>query len=172
MITHAFTEYLKYKRKAMGRHGTHSPFVYDLVDNALLKNIHYPHSDEALQPILQQSFPAHYKDAICKIALHYSCKNIACVAVPGSYLITADLLWINTNDEKKWPEIFDAAVPSLGEYSIVIVSNIHTTPAHTAAWQQLCNNTSVRMSIDMYRIGMLLFRKEFKIKQSFVLKTR
>lgn len=35
MTVHSIIELLKYKWKAKGRHGIHSPFVYDLVDKGL-----------------------------------------------------------------------------------------------------------------------------------------
>jgi hypothetical protein len=39
-----------------------------------------------------------------------------------------------------------------------------------AAWQTIKNNAAVTCRIDLFFIGIVLFRKEFKEKQHFVIR--
>jgi hypothetical protein len=54
--------------------------------------------------------------------------------------------------------------------SIVIVKNIYQDPQHATAWEQLIADPSVRMSINLFFIGLLFFKEDFKAKQHFILK--
>ena len=42
MNSYQFVEYLKYCKKAKGRHGTHSPFVYSFIEEGINKNRKLP----------------------------------------------------------------------------------------------------------------------------------
>lgn len=46
MSFHTFIEYLKYRLKAKGRHGTHSPFVYAFVDQVLMDKSPVPFKEK------------------------------------------------------------------------------------------------------------------------------
>jgi hypothetical protein len=123
---HAIIEYLKYRIKAKGRHGTHSPFVYALVDQ-----------------VLSAQSPISFKE---KLQNHFP-----------DFTIT-------------YPVDRETMLPVKNNHVILILENIHQNKEHSLAWQTLCNDARVKMSIDMYTYGMLLFLDEFKEKQHFVLK--
>jgi hypothetical protein len=65
---------------------------------------------------------------------------------------------------------WDTILPVTGENTIILLKDIHATTAHSEKWEMLCSNQQVKMSIDMYTYGMLLFLGEFKEKQHFILK--
>lgn len=126
MSFHTFIEYLKYRLKAKGRHGTHSPFVYAFVDHVLM--------DKSAVPF-KEKLEAYFSD--CSIVYSKDPSHV---------------------------------LPVKNSSVIILVEGIHQSPEHTAIWQRLCNDASVKMSIDMYTYGMLLSLDEFKEKQHFVLK--
>ena len=161
MTLHTITEYLKYKWKAKGRHGTHSPFVYALVEDVLLNS-----KQEASKTALSFSkVDAYYKKLLQRIARYYHYESV--LSLPGNSTTGQlyDILLIDAADTGQLAQYMNA----LQKDGMVVVSNIHTSSAHTAAWQSVCANEGTRMSIDLYGTGLLFFKQEFKEKQHFVL---
>ena len=163
MSLHAFIAYLKYTWKAKGRHGTHSPFVYDLVDHVLLDkgplkkqyNIHCP------------GLELKYENLLCRIAAYYNYDNIVCL--PGPINNQPSMFLINT-EPGTWLNLLAENIQLLQNDSMIVVSDIHKTTAHSSAWRKLATYNHVRMSIDLFGIGVLLFKQEFKERQHFTLK--
>lgn len=79
-----------------------------------------------------------------------------------------DLLYIDGNHRFE-PTIryFEQAFPHLHEYSIVVFDDIHWSEEMENAWHQVIADSRVTMSIDLFFIGIVLFRKDFKVKQDF-----
>ena len=121
MSFHAIVQYLQYRWRAQGRHGTHSPFVYRFVEEVLRKK------------------NGSLEDRILR------------------YTVSENFL-----DEN--------AVESAAQDSIVLVRHPHATHKSTARWNAIRARPEVTLSIDLYNIGLLFFRKEFKVKQHFILK--
>ena len=165
MTLHAFIEYIKYTWKAKGRHGTHSPFVYELADHVLLDK--GPIKKEYF--IKCPSVELKYENLLSRIAAYYNYKEI--ITLPGTNEISkhADMLLISS-EPSTWLNLPNEYAHLLKNESAVVITGIHKNAAHSAAWKKLTTNDKVRMSIDLYGIGLLLFRKEFKEKQHFVLK--
>lgn len=79
-----------------------------------------------------------------------------------------DLLYIDGNHRYE-PTVryFEQAFPHLHEYSIVVFDDIHWSREMEQAWNQVIADPRVTMSIDLFFIGLVFFRKEFKVKQDF-----
>ena len=71
-------EYIKYKWKAKGRHGIHSPFVYELVDKAFKIGIPTPESNQlnqAFDLLKNNTKLLNIKDSV-SIAEHFNPANL------------------------------------------------------------------------------------------------
>jgi len=164
MTLHSFIEYLKYKWKAKSRHGVHSPFVYDLIDHVLLDKGYIKKEDVIKCPAVALK----YENLICRIAVYYNYRDIVQIPVVAESK-TVDMLLIN-GKPNEWPTLLNEHLHLLKNESVVVITNIHNTTAHSTAWKKIIAHDNVRMSIDLYEIGLLFFKEEFKEKQHFVLK--
>jgi hypothetical protein len=172
---HEIKQYLQYRRKAQNRHGVHSPFVYTMVDRVLLGKP--PIVPQAFAIIETQTAPERYKKIIARIATYYNCQTIIAVDdkdksgsnKPGN--TNVGLCWLNGSNPANWQTLLARYSSLLQTESIVVLSNIHKSQQHTDAWELAYADEHVKLSIDLYGIGLLLYRNEFKEKQHFILRT-
>ncbi len=62
---------------------------------------------------------------------------------------------------------FKQLLPSLHEHSILIFDDIHWSGEMEQAWEAIKQDASVMLTIDLFFIGLVFFRKEQKEKQHF-----
>lgn len=65
----------------------------------------------------------------------------------------------------------DWNLSNISPATVIVFENIHASPPQHQAWLQLLNDPRITMSIDTFYFGILLFRKEFKIHQHFLLRS-
>lgn len=65
---------------------------------------------------------------------------------------------------------FESIMPRTNEYSCIIFDDIHWSEEMEAAWKKICKDDRVTLSIDLFFIGLVFFRKEFREKQHFVIR--
>lgn len=79
-----------------------------------------------------------------------------------------DLVFIDGN-HRKAPTLlyFEQLLAHIHPGSILIFDDIHWSTEMEAAWDTICRHESVRLSIDLFHLGLIFFREEFKVKQHF-----
>ncbi len=161
MTFHALTEYLKYLCRAKGRHGTHSPFVYALVENVLQK------LPETLADSTYE-LPVKDNQLITALRAYYGYEQVIVMNSSMPEVQKADSIIITdiAEPEARIGEI----LANLSDGSIVIVPGIHKTKQDSDAWSRICSMPDIKMCIDLYTTGLIISRSEFREKQHFVLK--
>ena len=86
-------------------------------------------------------------------------------------LSSVDFAFIDGNHRKEPTErYFKELLAKINNDSILVFDDIHWSSEMEAAWGAVKNNAAVTCSIDLFFIGIVFFRKEFKEKQHFVIR--
>ena len=86
-------------------------------------------------------------------------------------LSTVDFAFIDGNHRKEPTErYFKEILAKTNNNSILVFDDIHWSSEMEAAWETIKKDASVTCSIDLFFIGIVFFRKEFKEKQHFVIR--
>ncbi len=65
---------------------------------------------------------------------------------------------------------FKQILPYLNEHSILIFDDVHWSKEMEQAWKEIKDHPSVTSTIDLFFIGIVLFKKDFIAKQHFVIR--
>lgn len=86
-------------------------------------------------------------------------------------LKTVDFAFIDGNHRLQ-PTLnyFEQLLPRINEHSILIFDDVHWSEEMEEAWEKIKANPAVKLSIDLFFIGIVFFKKDFKEKQSFSIK--
>jgi predicted O-methyltransferase YrrM len=88
-----------------------------------------------------------------------------------SNLSSVDLCFIDGNHRQEPTErYFRQLLPKLTNDSILVFDDIHWSHEMEQAWKTISQHEAVRCSIDLFFIGIVFFRQEFKEKQHFVIR--
>ena len=72
-----------------------------------------------------------------------------------------DFLYIDGNHKlKPTLDYFNTCLPYLHENSIVILDDIYWSHEMKQAWNEIKKQPSVTLSLDLFRVGILFFRKD------------
>ncbi len=82
-----------------------------------------------------------------------------------------DLVYIDGNHTYEATiKYFHELLKITNENSVLIFDDIYWSEGMTKAWEEIKNHSTVTLSIDLYKIGLIFFRKENKQKEHFCLK--
>jgi predicted O-methyltransferase YrrM len=85
-----------------------------------------------------------------------------------SELSSVDFAFIDGNHRlQPTKKYFEMILSKTNNLSIIILDDIHWSPEMEQAWQYCKEHSSVTLSIDLFFIGILIFRNEIKEKQNF-----
>jgi len=82
-----------------------------------------------------------------------------------------DLVYIDGNHRYE-PTIryFRALLPHMAGSSVMIFDDIHWSSEMEQAWDEVCNDPSVMLTIDLFFVGLVFFRDSFKVRQNFAIR--
>lgn len=88
-----------------------------------------------------------------------------------SPLSSVDFVFIDGNHRREPTEsYFQQLLPKTNNDSILVFDDIHWSREMEQAWETIKEHPSVRCSIDLFFIGIVFFRQEFREKQHFVIR--
>ncbi len=84
---------------------------------------------------------------------------------------TLDFVFVDGN-HKKEPTLnyFKQLLDKINNDSILVFDDIHWSKEMEAAWFEIKNYETVTLSIDLFFIGIIFFKKDFLVKQHFVIR--
>jgi predicted O-methyltransferase YrrM len=84
---------------------------------------------------------------------------------------TIDLAFIDGNHrEEPTVRYFKQLLSHCRENTILVFDDIHWSEEMERAWESIKANEQVLLSIDLFFIGLIFFKKEFKVKQHFMIR--
>jgi predicted O-methyltransferase YrrM len=98
--------------------------------------------------------------------------NFDAILVPALQEVQkADFVFVDGNHRYE-PTLayFSSLLPFLHEYSVVVFDDIHWSEGMERAWEACKKNPAVTLSIDLFFVGIVFFRTDFKIPQHFTIR--
>ncbi len=82
-----------------------------------------------------------------------------------------DFVFVDGNHRMKpTVEYFEQLLSVAGNDTIIVFDDIHWSKEMEEAWSYIVNHPATRCSIDLFFIGIILFRQEFREKQHFAIR--
>ncbi len=87
------------------------------------------------------------------------------------HLSSIDLAYIDGNHRYE-PTVnyFNQLLPALHNNSVLVFDDIHWSPGMERAWEEIRQHPAVQCTVDIFFLGFVFFRKEFKVKQHFAVR--
>jgi len=152
-------------------HGVHSPFVFSFITSVLNSKEFSQEDDNADKyRALVNSMISFYKP-IAFMELELNPLNKANVLEEIGKANTISLLYLKQN--KNTADLmlyFNAAIKKVNTHSILIFENIHNSKEMEASWEQIKMHKEVKLTIDLYKLGIVFFRQEQLEKENFTIR--
>ncbi len=152
-------------------HGVHSPFVFNFISSIL-------NNKELKQ---EANYSNKYRALVIRMVAYYmpvvvmefeaTPSNKADVLEEIENADTIGLLHLKQN--KNATELmmyFNAAIKKVNTESILIFDGIHKSKEMEASWEKIKMHKEVKLTIDLYKLGIVFFRKEQLEKENFTIR--
>ena len=190
-------KYLKYLFVSKTKHGVHSPFVFELVTKVIdvKTDLHEYLLNEQLK--LKGKKNKKYLKLLVRLCQYFQPKNILEISshtLEKSNLLAkinpqSKLFYVQNNNIKQDHKLkvidlvlirsninsintirdIELGLKYIHNDSFLIIENIHKTKKMESVWSKIITHNKVSVSIDLFQIGIILFRKE-QVKEKFIIR--
>lgn len=137
-------------------HGVHSPFVFDFIQQVLLKYMDAAPAQIPISiPLFGSNAEKKYRSMISRMMSYYVHHQFQW------YIYDADISTFSNAGKNASP-----ASPT----EIHIFTGIRTSNVAEKQWLEIKKNEEVTCSIDLFFVGFLFFKKDFKEKLDFMIR--
>ena len=187
-----FIEIIKYTWKAKGRHGIHSPFVYDLLDNCFKIPVSKEKiigistkiklHENTLRCLMQLSKHLKFNTLLTETRLQTDIEVLAKeLNIPSDIQnlsffdqlekekhASVILLTTDTRNDDILNKV-NELLPLLDENSLILIDGIRANDLAFSEWKQLKEKTEFHFSADVFHFGILA-KRSFQEKEQFILR--
>src|SRR5690606_10442712 len=155
-IPRYYLDYIVHYLVSHSRHGTHSPFVYRLLEDV----IYAPKSEE--EPV------GKVERLIARIADRFGRNTVYRIGTPLPNqpldVIVSDML-----DGEALAACLQQLRPSIHKQTVLVISGIYRNGNMKRLWQDLQKRPDVTVTIDLFRLGLVFFhdgqaKEHFRIR--------
>ena len=152
-------------------HGVHSPFVFNFISSIL-------NNKELKQ---EANYSNKYRALLIRMVAYYmpevvmefeaTPSNKADVLEEIENADTIGLLHVKQNkNAEDVISYFSAAIKKVNTESILIFDGIHDSKEMENSWEAIKMHKEVKLTIDLYKLGIVFFRQEQLEKESFTIR--
>lgn len=165
--------YIKYYFNASNGkgHGVHSPFVFSFITAVLnSKELNEQAASTNKYRALVNGMVAFYKPVVV-MELEATPSNKANVLEEIENTDSIGLLYIKQiKNAEDLTSYFNAALKKINTQSILIFDGIHDSKEMEASWETIKMHYDVKLTIDLYKLGIVFFRQEQLEKENFIIR--
>ena len=152
-------------------HGVHSPFVFNFISSIL-------NNKELKQ---EANYSNKYRALVTRMVAYYMPVSVMELeATPSSKvkvleeIANADsigLLYIkHIANAEDLTNYFNTTLKKINNQSILIFEGIHDSKEMEASWETIKMHKEVKLTIDLYKLGIVFFRQEQLEKENFTIR--
>ena len=152
-------------------HGVHSPFVFNFIRSVL-------NNKELKQ---EADYSNKYRALVTRMVAYYMPVSVMELeATPSSKvkvleeIANADsigLLYIkHIANAEDLTNYFNTTLKKINTQSILIFDDIHDSKEMEVSWEEIKMHKEVKLTIDVYKLGIVFFRQEQLEKENFIIR--
>ena len=152
-------------------HGVHSPFVFNFISSVLNnKELKQEANYSNKYRALLIRMVAYYRPVVV-MELEITPSNKANVLDEIENADTIGLLYIKQiKNAEDLISYFNAAIKNVNTNSILIFDGIHDSKEMEASWEKIKMHKEVKLTIDLFELGIVFFRQEQLEKENFIIR--